>query len=190
MKQLVVILVSGFLVACAGSSEAPDGSRGGQVEADDGRGGESCIEETRIRGFRVLDEVNLVISGTIRRHYHVVLQRRAWGLKSSTPITFDSPSKSVCAGLAKLVYVGNSQRLERIRIRQITELNNEEYESLLVMWGLMKPKIETKPEPEEVEGAEVEEIDPVIESPANQEFDGLGTDLVPLLPNDRKPLND
>ena len=155
MKQLIVLLVSSFLVACAGSSEVPDG----QFEADDGRG-KSCISETRIRGFRVLDEVNLIISGTIRRHYHVVLQRRAWGLKSSTPITLDSPTRSVCAGTGELLYVENSGKLERIRIRQITELNNEQYEDLLVRWGLMKPKNETKPEPKEVEDAEVEEIDP------------------------------
>ena len=155
MKQLIIFLVSGFLVACAGSSEAPDG----QFEAIDGRG-KSCISETRIRGFRVLDETNLIISGTIRRHYHVVLQRRAWGLKSSTPITLDSPTRSVCAGIGELLYVGNSRKLERIRIRQITELNNEEYEDLLVRWGLMKPRIETKPEHKEVEDAEIEEIDP------------------------------
>jgi len=161
MKQLIIFLVSGFLVACAGSSEAPDG----QFEAIDGRG-KSCISETRIRGFRVLDETNLIISGTIRRHYHVVLQRRAWGLKSSTPITFDSPTKSVCAGTGELLFVGNSQRPERIRIRRITELNSEEYENLLVMWGKMQPKTDTKPEPEEVEGAEIEEIDPADEEPS------------------------
>jgi len=153
MKQLIVLLVSGILVACAGSSEVP----AGQAEADDSRG-ESCIAETRIRGFRVLDEVNLVISGTIRRHYHVVLQRRAWGLKSSTPITLDSPTKRVCAGLGELVYVGSSKQLERIRIRQITQLDHEEHEDLLIRWGLLEPKIESKPETKEVEGAEVEEL--------------------------------
>ncbi|MGI9272729.1 MAG: DUF6491 family protein [Woeseiaceae bacterium] len=155
MKKLFVFLVSGLLVACAGSTGAPDG----QPEANDGRGGESCISETRIRGFRVLDEVNLVISETLRRHYHVVLQRRAWGLRSSTPITLDSPTKSVCAGVGELVYVGNTKKLERIRIRQITELNNEEYEDLLIRWGLLEPEVETKPEPKEVEGADTEELE-------------------------------
>jgi len=155
MKQLIVILVSGFLVACAGSSEAPDGP----AEADDRRGG-SCISE-RIRSFTVLDEVNVIALGTLRRSYHVVLQRRAWGLRSSTPMKLDSSTNRVCAGFGELVYVGNNSETERIRIRQITELNNEEYEDLLIQWGLLEPRIEAKPETKEVEGAEIEELEPV-----------------------------
>lgn len=157
MKQLIVLLVSGVLAACAGSSEAPDG----QAEADDHRGGR-CISE-RIRGYTVLDEVNVIALGTLRRSYHVVLQRRAWGLRSSTPMKLDSSTNRVCAGFGELVYVGNNREPERIRIRQITELNNEEYEDLLIRWGLLEPEIESKPEPKDVDGAEIEELDPEIE---------------------------
>lgn len=152
MKQIIFFLVSGVLAACAGSSEAPDG----QAEADDRRGG-SCISE-RIRRYTVLDEANVIALGTLRRSYHVVLQRRAWGLKSSTPMKLDSSTNRVCAGFGELVYVGNNREPERIRIRQITELNNEEYEDLLIRWGLLEPEIKTTPEPKEVEGAEIEEL--------------------------------
>ena len=155
MKQLTVLLFSSVLAACAGSSPAPDADAQAEADVRPSRG---CISEKRIRGYRVLDETNLIVSGTIRRHYHVVLQRRAWGLRSSTPIKLDSPTRSVCAGFGELVYIGSNNEPARIRIRGITELNNDQYEDLLIEWGLLEPEIETRPEPKEVEGAEIEEL--------------------------------
>jgi len=49
---------------------------------------------------------------------------------------------------------------ESIRILSIRELSQEDHESLLIQFGKKKPEIETTPGPREVEGAEVEELDP------------------------------
>ncbi len=48
---------------------------------------------------------------------------------------------------------------ERIRIASITQLTPEEYEALLVRFGKKEPAIEQAPATDEVESAEVEELD-------------------------------
>ena len=90
IKQFIMVVISCALVACAGSETAPGDE---QSEVRSGRA--DCICRSSIRGYSVLDESNLIVEGSGRRKYHVVLQRRAYGLSSTWGITFDSPTGRV-----------------------------------------------------------------------------------------------
>ncbi len=81
------------------------------------------------------------------------------GLNSSWGIVFDSPTSRVCAGFSEVVFDGHFNG-DSIRIRSIRELSEEEHEDLLIRWGKKEPEIEQGPAPRDVEGAEVEELDP------------------------------
>ncbi len=76
-------------------------------------------------------------------------------------IAFDSPSGRICSGFSEVVY-GDSfgNRAEAVRIKYIRLLLPEEEEDLLIQFGLKEPEIKQTPVPREVEGADVEELDP------------------------------
>ena len=151
-KQLVIILLSSGLLACAGSNEAQNAAD----EGDEQRGSD-CIFSSSIRGYSVLDESNLIVEAGGRRHYHLILQRRAHGLKSSWTLAFESPTGRVCPGFSEVHYSGGMDS-GSVRIRSIRELSKEEHEYLLIQYGKMKPEIEQTPEPNDVKGADVEEL--------------------------------
>ena len=154
IKQLVVVVTSSLILACA-SSDTPSSE-----DYDEVSGGRTdCIFRSSIRGYSVLDESNLIIEGAGRRKYHVALRRRAFGLKSSWSIGFDSQGSQVCAGFSEVVFKGHMDK-ESIRIASIRELSPEEHEDLLIQYGKKKPEIEQTPAPKDVKGAEVEELDP------------------------------
>ena len=149
LKQFVILLSSSILVACAGSST--------QDSEDDSLRGD-CIHGPSIRGYTVLDERNLIIDAG-RRSYHLVLQRRAWGLNNSRRVGFDSTTGRVCAGFDELVFETHLGG-ESIRIDAIRELTPEEEEHLLIRFGKKEPEIEYTPPPGDVQGGDVEELDP------------------------------
>ena len=150
LKQLFIVIYLSTLVACAGADERPDG---------ESRRVHDCIHEPSIRGYRVLDEQNLIVDGSGRRSYHVVLWRRAHGISSSWGIGFKSPASMICSGNSEVVFRGHFNG-ESIRITSIRKLTPEEEEDLLIRFGKKEPEIEQTPAPQEVEGAEVEELDP------------------------------
>ncbi len=90
----------------------------------------------------------------------MALQRRAYGLRSAWAIGFvDSATGSICSGFGKVVY--EDQGLGGgVRIASIRRLTPEEEDSLLIQFGLKEPEIERVPAPQEVEGADIEELDP------------------------------
>ena len=108
-----------------------------------------------------MDQQNLLVDASGRRTYHVVLARRAFGLRSSLAIGFKSPSSRVCDSFSEIVFRENpfDQALETIRIRSIRLLTPDEEEHLLIQFGKKEPEIEQTPAPVDVEGAEVEELD-------------------------------
>ena len=150
LKQVIILLTSSILVACAGTSQDDFGEK---------RARSDCIHEPSIRGYRVLDERNLLVDASGRRVYHVVLQRRAWGLDSSWGIAFDAHSTRICAGFSDLLFKGHHDG-EAIRIASIRELTPEERESLLISFGKKEPEIEHTPPPADVGAGVVEELDP------------------------------
>ena len=149
LKQLIIVFLSSVLVACASTPD--DESHGASPRGD-------CIHEASIRGYTVLDERNLIIDAG-RSSYHIVLQRRAWGLKNTRGIAFDTSTGRVCAGFDELLYEGHLGG-ESIRIESVQALTPEEEEHLLIRFGKKEPEIEYTPPPQEVTGADVEELDP------------------------------
>ena len=150
LNHILIIFTSSILVACAG---AP------RDEYAETRSRSDCIHEPSIRGYRVLDESNLLVDAAGRRVYHVVLQRKAWGLDGSWAIAFDARSTRICAGFSDLRFGGHHDG-QPIRIAAIRELTPEEQESLLIRFGKKKPEIEYMPPPEDVQSGVVEELDP------------------------------
>ncbi len=121
-----------------------------------------------IRGYTVLDESNLIVEGSRRRHYHIALARSARGLIRSHTISFDSATNRICASFGEIRYgdgfLDGGINTGRARIEFIRELNTDEHEDLLIKYGKMEPEIRKTPAPRDVGGAEVEELDPAAES--------------------------
>ena len=120
--------------------------------------GRDCISQSSIRDYKVLDESNLIVSASAKRKYHVALSRRAHGLRSTWGIGFKSPTGRVCSSFSEVIFE-DGFRTEKIRITSVRELNEDELEYLLVAYGKKDPEFEQAPATEEVEGAEVEELD-------------------------------
>ena len=153
LKQLVIVVLSCCLLSCAATNEEPN-------EPEDGwetRGGD-CISQMSIRDYQVLDESNLIVTGTARRKYHIVLSRRAFGLRSTWRIAFQSSSGRVCSAFSDLI-VDDGMGVDKIRIRSVRQLTPEEHDDLLVRFGKKEPDVEQTPEPVPIDGAEVEELD-------------------------------
>ena len=156
LKQGLIIYSLCALSACAGTDETDNGTDGEPA----GRRGD-CIPEPSIRGYALLDEQNLVVDASGRRQYHVVLQRRAHGLQNSLGIVFKSPTNRICSGFSEVVFRDSfGNRAEAVRIRTIRLLSPEEEETLLIRFGKKEPEIKQTPAPQEVQGADVEELDP------------------------------
>ena len=153
IKHILIVLSLSTLVACAGtdSSQKTDDSAKANGRSD-------CIFRASIRGYSVLDEMNLIVSGSGRRTYHMTLQRRAFGLRSSWRMGFASTTSRVCAGFDKVVFEGQLDN-ESIRIAAIRELSPEQHEDLLIRFGKKEPELKRTPAPSDMKGAEVEELD-------------------------------
>ncbi len=148
--QLIIAFTLSTLLACAATNTGED--RSDSSNAD-------CIYQPSIRGYSVLDESNLIVSASGRRQYHMVLQRRAHGLRSNWAIGFKSSTGRICAPFAEVLFKGHLDG-ESVRIASIRELSPEEEEDLLIRFGKKEPEIEQTPVPAEVKGAEVEALDP------------------------------
>ncbi len=152
-KHCVIVLFSCVLAACATSEETYE-SAGDPVRVR----GNDCIFESTIRDYQVLDDRNLIVTAAGRRSYHVELSRRAYGLRSSWAIGFVSPTGSICSTSSIQVDDGFG-RQEKIRLSSVRALSPEELDAMLVQYGKKATEVEQATEPEEMEGAEVEELD-------------------------------
>lgn len=152
-KHIVTLLFSSSLIACAATPESESIAR----QPID-RSSSDCISEGTIRDYNVLDDANLIVTASVRRHYHVTLSRPAFGLRSTWQIGFTSTTGRICAGFAEVV-VDDSLYRDAIRIQSIRRLTPEEVDDLLIGYGKKEPEIELDPVPEPVESAEVEELD-------------------------------
>ena len=153
LKQIFIIITSCVLGACAGAPK----TAGEEVYAVESRGTD-CISQMTVRDYRVLDDSNLIVSGSARRKYHVVLSRRAFGLRSTWQIGFRSTTGQICAGFSDLI-VDDGFGPDRIRITSIRQLTPEDEQELLLRFGKIESNTKQTPAPEEVESAEVEELD-------------------------------
>ncbi len=106
-----------------------------------------------------MDDSNLIVEAAGRRKYHVVLARHARGLISSRGLQFDSPTGRICAGFSEVLIRGFMDS-DTIRIKRVQALSPEEHEDLLIRYGKIEPELEQTPVPQDVKGADVEELDP------------------------------
>ncbi len=155
-KQWFIAITLSGIVGCASTVE-----QDGEAARDASDRRYNCIHEPSVRGYSVLDEQNLLVDATGGRSYHVVLRRRAYGLRSSLGIAFKSTTSRVCEDFSEIMFRENvfDDAFETIRIRTIRGLSPEEKEHLLIQFGKKEPEIEQTPAPEEVQGAEVQELD-------------------------------
>ena len=153
IKQIFIVFTLCILAGCAASSDPVED----ELYAEESRGTD-CISQVTVRDYRVLDDSNLIVSEAARRKYHVVLSRRAMGLKSTWQIGFRSSAGRICPGFSDLV-VDDGFRGDRIRIASIRRLTPEDEEDLLIRFGKIESDVEHTPEPAAVDGAEVEELD-------------------------------
>lgn len=140
-------------MGCASAPEGTDDAGSATVSR-----GSDCISQSSVRDYTVLDDANLILSASGRRNYHVVLMRRAFGLRSSWQIGFHSPSGQLCPGFGDLI-IDDGFGPERYRIDSIVRLTPEDEEELLIRFGKKDPEPQQTPVPEDVDGAEVEELD-------------------------------
>ena len=117
-----------------------------------------CISQGSIRDYRVLDDANLIVTERTSRKYHVELGWRAYGLKVSRGVGFESDSGRICGRFDDLVFDG-SFGMEKVPIASIRRLTPEQEEDLLIRFGIIEPEYEQPRRPTELEGAEVEELD-------------------------------
>jgi hypothetical protein len=148
-----MLLFSSVLLACAGQPETPDSL------ADEPRSrATDCIFEGTIRDYQVLDESNLIVTASQKKKYHIELGRPAFGLGSTWGIGFSSATNRICAGFSSIVVEGSFEP-ESVRIYGIRQLDEFEYENLLVQFGKKEPEQSKIPPAEDVAGAEIEELD-------------------------------
>ena len=153
IKQLIILFSSCYLIACASTDEGnSEATAGGNSNRSD------CISQSSIRDYRVLDDTNLIVTERGSRKYHVELGRRAHGLQASRGVGFDSQSSRICGRFDELVFDG-SFGMENVPIASIRRLTPEQEEDLLIRFGIIEPEYEQPRRPEELEGAEVEELD-------------------------------
>ena len=153
LKQSVILFYSSTFVACAGTSEPS----GGGSYADEPAGSD-CISQSSVRDYKVLDDANLIITAGAGRKYHVLLSRRAMNLRSSRAIAFDSNTGRICSKFSDLI-VDSSFGPDRIRISSVRRLTPEDEHDLLVRFGKKEPDYTKPRQTEQVDGAEVEELD-------------------------------
>ena len=153
LKQSVILFYSSIFVACAGTSEPS----GGGSYADEPAGSD-CISQSSVRDYKVLDDANLIVTAGAGRKYHVVLSRRAMNLRSSTAIGFHSNTGRICSKFSDLI-VDSSFGPDRIRISSVRRLTPEDEHDLLVRFGKKEPDYTKPRQTEQVDGAEVEELD-------------------------------
>lgn len=151
-RHIVMTLFSSTLFACA----VPSDPTAADYEEPLPRGSD-CIFEGTVRDYRVLDDKNLVVTSTRKQKYHIRLSHAAFGLSSAWGIGFTSRTGQVCPGSEIVVSDGFDP--EAARIYSIRAIDETEYEHLLVRHGKKVPeKLETLPD-DDIDGAEVEELD-------------------------------
>ena len=152
-KQLVIIFISGTILGCASSG----GTNDSDSMADVNRGSD-CISEGTVRDYKVLNDSNIVVTAVARQKYHVELVQRAPALRSAWSIGFASPTSRICAGFSELL-VDDNFGPDRVRIRSIRRLTEEEYDGLLYRFDKAAAGKQEPPAPEPVKGADVQELD-------------------------------
>jgi hypothetical protein len=154
LKQTLIIIFSSYLLGCASSGDSYE-SAGDPVEPLSN----DCFLQSSIRNYQVLDDSNLIVTGSGKRTYHVQLISRAYGLRSSWSIGFRSRTGLICStGSTLVISDGFGSQESSVRLRSVRQITPDELDAMLVRFGKKDPEEQQAPAEEEVEGAEVEEL--------------------------------
>jgi hypothetical protein len=155
IKQLLIALYSSsILVACAATE--PDSDRGEDLTDT----GSDCISIRTIRDYTALDRNSLIVEASGRRLYYVTLSMPSHELRSSFRVGVESRDERLCPyGGDRLVFDGLGSSINiGSNIRGIQRITPEQAEELLYRYGKLEQKEQPDPVPQELEGAEVEEL--------------------------------
>lgn len=152
LNYTVMLLILCFTVSCASSGDSKTAAN----EDIDYRGSD-CISIRTIRDYRLLDDSNLLIYGPANRAYYVTLFRPSFELRSSFRLGFSSRDDRLCPFGGDGIVVGSLNR-EEIGIQSISRVSEEQTEQLLIRYGHKEPAEQQVPAPDNVEGAEIEEL--------------------------------
>lgn len=156
IKELIlhifILSFSCVAVGCAVSAPAENGAR---AEAE--FRGSDCILIRTIRDYTPLDDRNMLIWGPGKRAYYVTLIRPAFELRSSFRMGFSSRDDQLCPYGGDGIVVGSLSQ-DTVGIRAISRVSEEQADQLLIRYGRKEPAEQQAPAPEDVKGAEVEEL--------------------------------
>lgn len=158
-KSLLKYVVTALILSGCSTVNGPSESAEPVVRDLDFRGSD-CILIRTIRDYTPLDRENLLVRGPGRRAYFVTLVRPAIDMRGSIGFRVDSRDDRLCPyGGDSLVFgsFGN----DRVTVRAISRLSQEQEEQLLIRYGLDgrdESATPVAPDPEKVKAAEVEEL--------------------------------
>ena len=155
VKQILIFVIAGCFwtgITAAGDDNRPVG--------DLNLHGSDCILIRTIRDYTPLDDRNLLIWGPAKRGYLVTLFRPAFGMGSSFRLGFSSRDDQLCPyGGDAVVFGGLGD--DQVNVQSITRVTADQADEILIRYGKKKkpPTEKRTPEPADVPGAEVEELD-------------------------------
>jgi hypothetical protein len=156
-KYLLIQLITVFIASALSLlSMADDGDSDEDQDID--FNGSDCISIRSIRDYTPLDGRTLLIWGGVSRPYFVRLSSSSYDLKMAYAMSVDSRDDRLCPYGGDGLSFG-SFRQTTVRVRSITRISKEQAEELLVRYGVRKTDEPRIPEPKEVEGPEVQELD-------------------------------
>lgn len=152
-NQLVISIISCYLLTgCATPGEENELGEDVNYSASD------CISIRTIRDYTPLDRSTILIDGGGNRSYLVRLVHSSFELQSSHGIGFSSRDGFLCPYGGDEIVIESLSR-ERLRIRSISRLNEQQVEDVLIRYGKIETDSEQDPVPaKEVDGAVVEEL--------------------------------
>jgi hypothetical protein len=126
------------LGGCAGSAATSATTR--STAAD-------CFFASTLRDWRPLDDANLVLFGSGRTPYHVELFRPAIGLSFNVMIGVYDRDGRICPYGGDAIIVDGAMP-DRVPIRSIKRLTDEQLDELYVQFGVRAPAVVTTEEVE------------------------------------------
>jgi hypothetical protein len=139
IRGLAALTAFGLLGACA---SAPTGEATARPTSSD-----DCFFASTLRDWRPLDNENLILFAIGRRPYHVELTRPAIGLSHDVMIGVYDRDGRICPYGGDAIVVDNGIP-DRIPIRSMRLLTDEELDEVYVQFGVRGPAIIAVEEPE------------------------------------------
>jgi hypothetical protein len=147
LSVLLVVSVAG-MNGCAATGTTTDGNADGAARDD-------CLFAVTLRDWRPLDDRNLLLFGTGRRAHHVELVRPASGLRFDVMLGVYDRDGMICPYGGDAIVIGGPMP-DRIAIRSIERLSDDELDAVYVRFGIRAPAVidATEVESEEAEDSQ------------------------------------